>query len=293
MGVMVPCSDILARAKVEGADIIGLSGLITPSLEEMQYVAREMERDEYFRDAQDPAADRRRDHVAGAHRGQDRAALLGPGGVRGRRVALGAGGPAADVARVALGFLSELLTDYERVRGQHAAKKGPTLVTLARGPRQQAEDRLGGCPPTTIRASRRIRWSTTTRPSRSSSAGGCSATSTSPRSPATSTGARSSRPGTCTARSGDPERRRGRRVGAAGVFRRPGDAQAGHRRPLDHRQRGGGLPAGQHRQRRRHRGLHRRVAPRGGLHLAQPAPADRPSARGSTTSAWPTSSRPR
>jgi 5-methyltetrahydrofolate--homocysteine methyltransferase len=49
MGVMVPCSDILARAKVEGADIIGLSGLITPSLEEMQYVAREMERDEYFR----------------------------------------------------------------------------------------------------------------------------------------------------------------------------------------------------------------------------------------------------
>ncbi|MBP8310391.1 MAG: methionine synthase, partial [Burkholderiaceae bacterium] len=49
MGVMVPCSEILARAKVEGADIIGLSGLITPSLEEMQYVAREMERDEYFR----------------------------------------------------------------------------------------------------------------------------------------------------------------------------------------------------------------------------------------------------
>ena len=35
MGVMVPCHEILARAKVEGADIIGLSGLITPSLEEM------------------------------------------------------------------------------------------------------------------------------------------------------------------------------------------------------------------------------------------------------------------
>jgi 5-methyltetrahydrofolate--homocysteine methyltransferase len=39
MGVMVPCHEILARAKVEGADIVGLSGLITPSLEEMQYVA--------------------------------------------------------------------------------------------------------------------------------------------------------------------------------------------------------------------------------------------------------------
>src|ERR1700712_4232822 len=49
MGVMVACQDILARAKVEGADIIGLSGLITPSLEEMQHVAGEMQRDDYFR----------------------------------------------------------------------------------------------------------------------------------------------------------------------------------------------------------------------------------------------------
>jgi 5-methyltetrahydrofolate--homocysteine methyltransferase len=44
MGVMVPCQDILAKARVEGADIIGLSGLITPSLEEMQHVAAEMQR---------------------------------------------------------------------------------------------------------------------------------------------------------------------------------------------------------------------------------------------------------
>src|SRR5262249_39380428 len=49
MGVMVPCQDILAKARVEGADIIGLSGLITPSLEEMQHVAGEMQRDDYFR----------------------------------------------------------------------------------------------------------------------------------------------------------------------------------------------------------------------------------------------------
>ena len=49
MGVMVPCHEILARAKVEGADIVGLSGLITPSLEEMQYVAGEMQKDEHFR----------------------------------------------------------------------------------------------------------------------------------------------------------------------------------------------------------------------------------------------------
>ncbi|MGI4935850.1 MAG: methionine synthase, partial [Janthinobacterium lividum] len=49
MGVMVPCSEILACAKAENADIIGLSGLITPSLEEMAYVANEMQRDPHFR----------------------------------------------------------------------------------------------------------------------------------------------------------------------------------------------------------------------------------------------------
>ncbi len=44
MGVMVSCDKILERAKAENADIIGLSGLITPSLDEMVHVAREMER---------------------------------------------------------------------------------------------------------------------------------------------------------------------------------------------------------------------------------------------------------
>jgi 5-methyltetrahydrofolate--homocysteine methyltransferase len=44
MGVMVPCEKILDRAKSEKADMIGLSGLITPSLDEMVHVAREMER---------------------------------------------------------------------------------------------------------------------------------------------------------------------------------------------------------------------------------------------------------
>ena len=43
MGVMVPCEKILERAKAEKADVIGLSGLITPSLDEMVHVAREME----------------------------------------------------------------------------------------------------------------------------------------------------------------------------------------------------------------------------------------------------------
>ncbi len=44
LGVMVPCEKILAAAREKGADIIGLSGLITPSLDEMVHVAKEMER---------------------------------------------------------------------------------------------------------------------------------------------------------------------------------------------------------------------------------------------------------
>ena len=44
LGVMVPAEKILERAKTENADFIGLSGLITPSLDEMVHVAREMER---------------------------------------------------------------------------------------------------------------------------------------------------------------------------------------------------------------------------------------------------------
>ena len=54
MGVMVPCAQILEKAKEENADIVGLSGLITPSLEEMAYVASEMQRDEYFRSRKVP-----------------------------------------------------------------------------------------------------------------------------------------------------------------------------------------------------------------------------------------------
>jgi 5-methyltetrahydrofolate--homocysteine methyltransferase len=45
LGVMVPCEKILQTARGQGADLIGLSGLITPSLDEMVHVAREMERE--------------------------------------------------------------------------------------------------------------------------------------------------------------------------------------------------------------------------------------------------------
>ena len=47
LGVMVPCDKILDTARAENADLIGLSGLITPSLDEMVHVAREMERQKF------------------------------------------------------------------------------------------------------------------------------------------------------------------------------------------------------------------------------------------------------
>ena len=47
LGVMVPAAKILQTAKEENADVIGLSGLITPSLDEMVYVAKEMERQKF------------------------------------------------------------------------------------------------------------------------------------------------------------------------------------------------------------------------------------------------------
>ena len=69
LGVMVPAETILDTAVAEGADVVGLSGLITPSLEQMVDVAAEMER----RGLDAAAAHRRRDDLPPAHRGQDRA----------------------------------------------------------------------------------------------------------------------------------------------------------------------------------------------------------------------------
>ena len=83
LGVMVPADTILDTAVEVGADAVGLSGLITPSLDEMVNVAREMER----RGPRPAAADRRRDHVEAAHGGADRADLLAADRLRAGRLA--------------------------------------------------------------------------------------------------------------------------------------------------------------------------------------------------------------
>lgn len=131
MGVMVPCHEILAMAKAEGADIVGLSGLITPSLEEMQYVAGEMQKDEHFRGKGIPlligGATTSRVHTAvkiAPH--YDGPVVYVPDASRSVSVAQGL------LSDQAAAYIAEVNADYERVRHQHANKKQVPLWPLAR-----------------------------------------------------------------------------------------------------------------------------------------------------------------
>ena len=131
MGVMVPCKDILQKARDEGADIVGLSGLITPSLEEMAFVASEMERDAWFRDRNVPLL------IGGATTSRVHTAVKIAPKYSGPVVYVPDASRSVPVAQALVsdeqkvGYLDQLKTDYQRVRDQHAGKKGPKLVTLA------------------------------------------------------------------------------------------------------------------------------------------------------------------
>ncbi|MBK7677531.1 MAG: methionine synthase [Candidatus Accumulibacter sp.] len=135
LGVMVACDRILHAAREQGAQAVGLSGLITPSLEEMGHVAAEMERLGF---------------ASGADGGPPVPLLIG-GATTSRahtaiKIAPNYSGPVVyvpDASRAvgvvtrllsidhAAGFRAELAADYEKVRAQHANKKGITLVPLA------------------------------------------------------------------------------------------------------------------------------------------------------------------
>jgi 5-methyltetrahydrofolate--homocysteine methyltransferase len=130
MGVMVPCQDILAKAKVEGADLIGLSGLITPSLEEMQHVAAEMQRDDYFRLKKIPLL------IGGATTSRVHTAVKIAPHYEGPVVyvpdASRSVGVCSDLIsdERAARFIAELKSDYAQVRTLHANKKQTPLVTI-------------------------------------------------------------------------------------------------------------------------------------------------------------------
>lgn len=131
MGVMVPCHEILAKAKVEGADIVGLSGLITPSLEEMQYVAGEMQKDDHFRIRKIPLL------IGGATTSRVHTAVKIAPHYEGPVVYVPDASRSVSVAQSLLSdqaaaYIGEINADYEKVRTQHANKKQVPLWPLAR-----------------------------------------------------------------------------------------------------------------------------------------------------------------
>lgn len=131
MGVMVPCHEILARAKVEGADIVGLSGLITPSLEEMQYVAGEMQKDEHFRIRKIPLL------IGGATTSRVHTAVKIAPHYEGPVVYVPDASRSVSVAQSLLSeqaanYIDEINADYDKVRQLHANKKQVPLWPLAK-----------------------------------------------------------------------------------------------------------------------------------------------------------------
>ena len=121
LGVMVPAQKILEIARRENADAIGLSGLITPSLEEMAHVAREMRREGFSVPLLIGGATTSRAHTA------VKIAPNYPGPVvyvpdASRSVTVVSSLLSTEQRET---FVTEVRADYERIRAQHREKKGP------------------------------------------------------------------------------------------------------------------------------------------------------------------------
>jgi len=127
LGVMVPCEKILHAAKEHGAQAIGLSGLITPSLEEMSHVAAEMQRQGFEVPLLIGGATTSRAHTAikiAPH--YDQPVVYVPDASRAVGVVT-----ALLSDEQSSGFKSQLANDYERIRTQHAGRKSIPLLPLA------------------------------------------------------------------------------------------------------------------------------------------------------------------
>ena len=181
LGVMVPAARILEKAIEIDADLIGLSGLITPSLDEMTHVAAEMERQGFTIPLLIGGATTSRTHTAV----KIAPAYSGPVvHVLDASRAVGVAGALVQADRREA-FVAGIRDEYETVRreraGQRAKEKRPDR---RRGPRQPRADRL-------VRGQ--------SRRARPSSGRGRSPTIRSRSWSTSSTGRRSSRPGRCAA----------------------------------------------------------------------------------------------
>jgi len=140
LGVMVPCERILETAREKQADIVGLSGLITPSLEEMVHVAREMDRQGFHQ----PLL------IGGATTSKAHTAVKIAPAYRHPVIHVLDASRAVPVVSQLLNpeqreaFIRQIHEEYEKVRRSHGARQQP-LVSLAearaRAPRLSYEDR--------------------------------------------------------------------------------------------------------------------------------------------------------
>ena len=125
LGVMVPCNQILETARKENVDIIGLSGLITPSLEEMVHVATEMEREGF----QLPLL------IGGATTSRAHTAVKIEPQFSGPTIHVLDASRCVPVVGDLLGDRKERLIQktsdqYKKIRKEHLADRGQELVTL-------------------------------------------------------------------------------------------------------------------------------------------------------------------
>lgn len=258
MGVMVPCAQILEKAKEEQADIVGLSGLITPSLEEMAYVASEMQRDPYFRERKVPLM------IGGATTSRVHTAVKIAPNYEGPVIYVPDASRSVGVATNLMStqrdaYLAELAGEYEDAPPPRQPQ-GHAAGAAGRGARRAPADRLGRLHAAASQVHRPSHLQEL-RHGRDREVRGLG-----PVLP-------DLEPVRAVPR--HPGRQGRGRAGAQGLCRRTGHDEAHRRGPLAHRQRRGGLLSGQQHQRRGHRDLQGRDAQRSAVHVPQPAPAGR------------------
>ena len=139
LGVMVPADRILSEAAAQQADIIGLSGLITPSLDEMVYVAREMER----RQLTTPLL------IGGATTSRQHTAVKIAPEYRQPTVHVLDASRAVDVVSSLLsdrqrdGFAATVRADQAELREKYGTRREKVLLSLADARANHLRDRLG------------------------------------------------------------------------------------------------------------------------------------------------------
>jgi 5-methyltetrahydrofolate--homocysteine methyltransferase len=248
LGVMVPAQKILDAAREHNADMIGLSGLITPSLEEMSHVAREMERQGFDL----PLL------IGGATTSRAHTALKIDPHYKAPTVWVKDASRAVGVAQSLISrdlreaFVAANEADYAEIRARHRNRgDAKRLVTLEHARAQKFQ---GG-------------WDSYTPPAPNSPACTCSTTTRWPNWSTTSTGRRSSRPGSWPASSRPSSPTRSSAPRPASCTGRPRDARAHRRREwLTAKAVFGLWPANSV-------GDDARAAPAGRNHPALPAPA--------------------